>query len=203
MINESQMIKEIQMTKDIQMTDEIRMIDQISLKMISYFGTDARRIQHTLKVHELAGLIGRREGLAGEDLFILEAAALLHDIGIKESERKYDSSAGKYQEQEGPPVAAALLDKFRKSGLNESGFNESGLSKSGLKEKSIERICYLIGHHHTYTEIDGLDFRALVEADFLVNIYEEGSSGSAVISIRDKYFKTETGIALLDSMFEK
>ena len=34
----------------------------------------------------------------------------------------------------------------------------------------IRRVEYLVGHHHTYKDIDGLDYQILVEADFLVNI---------------------------------
>jgi hypothetical protein len=41
----------------------------------------------------------------------------------------------------------------------------------------------------------------LVEADFLVNIFENGMDEKMVKSIREKYFKTNTGIHLLDKMF--
>ena len=27
----------------------------------------------------------------------------------------------------------------------------------GLDEEMLERICYLVGHHHTFTGVDGLD----------------------------------------------
>ena len=37
----------------------------------------------------------------------------------------------------------------------------------------VERICYLIGHHHTYKDVDGADYQLLLEADFLVNAYED------------------------------
>ena len=41
------------------------------------------------------------------------SAAYLHDIGIKEAERKYQSSAAPYQEQEGPAIARDHPDEFR------------------------------------------------------------------------------------------
>ena len=45
-------------------------------------------------------------------MLILETAAYVHDIGIKISEEKYNSSAGKYQEIEGPPIAEEMLTKL-------------------------------------------------------------------------------------------
>jgi hypothetical protein len=69
-----------------------------------------------------------------------------------ESERKYSSSAAKYQEMEGPPIARDLLKEFN------------------LGTEFIERICFLIGNHHTYNKIDDIDFQILVESDFIVNI---------------------------------
>ena len=84
-------------------------------------------------------------------LRILEAAAYVHDIGIRNAERKYGKCGGKLQEQEGPIIAQKML------------------SQLGFENYIVERICFLIGHHHTYDNIDGLDYQILVEADFLVN----------------------------------
>lgn len=42
-------------------------------------------------------------------LFILETAALTHDIGIHLCEEKYGNCNGKLQEKEGPAIAAKLL----------------------------------------------------------------------------------------------
>ena len=47
------------------------------------------------------------------------------------------------------------------------------LQTCGFLEQQIKRISYLVGHHHTYTGIDGIDYQILVEADFLVNLYED------------------------------
>ena len=60
---------------------------KLMLAMIEYNCGDARRIQHLLKVHTLAKLIGEEEKLDDKTLYILEAAALTHDIGIRNSER--------------------------------------------------------------------------------------------------------------------
>ena len=75
-------------------------INKVTTAMIDYYQGQPKRIQHFLKVHAYAKLIGEQEGLDKEILDILEVAALTHDIGIKISEEKYNSSAGKYQEVE-------------------------------------------------------------------------------------------------------
>lgn len=159
------------------------MIEKLTLKAIEYFGNDARRIQHFIKVHSFCRLIGISEGLSGEELTLLEAAAVLHDIGIKNSELKYNSSAGNYQELEGPPVAREIL---------------AGM---GCEAAFIDRVCYLIGHHHTYKNIDGMDYRILVEADFLVNAYEDSMSSEQCRTVYEKIFKTDTGKRLLETIF--
>ena len=62
-----------------------------------------------------------------------------------------------------------------------------------LDEADIERICYLVGHHHTYTNIDGIDYQILVEADFLVNFYEDELRQDSIQTAFDKIFRTESG----------
>lgn len=151
---------------------------------IQYDAGDPKRIQHFIKVHSFAALIGTAEDLSNADLFVLETAAILHDIGIPQAEAKHHTSSGKYQEIEGPPVAKQLL-------------RDCG----GYTEEQINRVCFLIGHHHTYTAIDGLDYQILIEADFLVNLYEDAASVDAVASARQRIFKTATGLALLDALF--
>lgn len=152
-------------------------------KMIDYYAGDAKWVQHFLKVYDFAKLIGKSENLPEDVQFLLEITAIVHDIGIKVSEEKYQSSAGIYQEKEGPAIAKPMLVSV------------------GYTEAVIERSCYLIGHHHTYKDINGLDYQILVEADFLVNIYEDEISQRAIQSIKEKIFKTKTGIHLLETMY--
>jgi hypothetical protein len=40
-----------------------------------------------------------------------------------------------------------------------------------------------------------------VEADFLVNIDEDALDAEAILQIRNKYFKTNTGISILKSLY--
>ncbi len=148
-------------------------------RMIGYFGFDAKRIHHALKVVGFARAIAGGEDLPADLLQVLVAAAFLHDIGIHEAERKYGSTAGKLQEKEGPAVARTLLD-----GLD-------------LPDGFVERVCFLVGHHHTYAAIDGPDFQILVESDFLVNVLEEDMDAAEIQAVGRKVFRTATGIGLL------
>ena len=60
--------------------------------MVEYDKGDVPRIQHFMKVHDFAVTIAQLENVEEETLFILETAAILHDIGIHVSERKYGNS---------------------------------------------------------------------------------------------------------------
>ena len=60
---------------------------------------------------------------------------------------------------------------------------------------------YLIAHHHTYTGIDGADLQILIEADFIVNLYEDGASMNAVKNAYDRIFVTESGKRILKDSF--
>ena len=86
-------------------------LDDLALHMITYYAADPARIQHFIKVHSFAALIARQEGMDAATLEILEAAAYVHDIGIKPAEQNYGSSAGRYQEELGPaPTRAMMLE---------------------------------------------------------------------------------------------
>lgn len=162
------------------MTDKI---DTLTAEMISYFSGDAKRIQHFLKVHAFSEIIGKAERLDEHTLFILEAAALVHDIGIKPAERLYGSCGGKLQEELGPSEARPILEKL------------------AFSEEDTARICFLISRHHTYTDIDGIDLQILIEADFLVNLYEDKSPPEAVLSAYRKVFSTKTGKELCRKIY--
>lgn len=156
---------------------------KLMLGMIAYNEGDAKRIQHFIKVHALARLIGIEEGLDVETQYVLEAAALTHDIGIRNSEQKYGSCNGKQQELEGPPEAEKLLQKL------------------GFAPEVTERVCWLIAHHHTYNGITGADYQILVEADFLVNLYEDGVGMDAVKTAYARIFKTQAGKNICRTMY--
>lgn len=158
-------------------------LDDLFMDMIAYYDGDPKRIQHFTKVHSYARLIGIGEELDDASLFILEAAAYTHDIGIRVAEEKYGRCDGKLQEQEGPIIAQKML------------------SQLGFENYIVERICFLIGHHHTYDNIDGLDYQILVEADFLVNLYEDDAGNRAIDKAYKRIFRTETGKKIFRLMF--
>ena len=159
------------------------MINKIHLAMIQLYKGDAKRIQHFCKVHSYAKLIAETENVDKKCLFSIEAAALTHDIGIHFCEEKYGNCNGKLQEQEGPAIAERLLETL------------------GVEQDISDRVQYLIAHHHTYEDMDGIDYQILVEADFLVNMYEDTLSQQAVQHAYTTIFRTETGKMICRDMF--
>ena len=151
--------------------------------MIELYRGDAKRIQHFCKVHSYAKMIAEMENVDAEALFILETAALTHDIGIHLCEQKYGNSNGKLQETEGPAIAEKLLEELE------------------FPREVSERVQYLIAHHHTYDKIDGIDYQILVEADFLVNMYEDELPQEAMQHAFRNIFRTETGKKICREMY--
>ncbi len=149
--------------------------------MVEYEKGCAHRINHFMKVYSYARAISGMEALDNATRAVIEAAAVVHDIGIRPSLEKYGSGAGAHQQAEGPPLAKNMLERL--------GFGES----------LVERVCYLVSRHHTYHDIDGIDCQVLIEADLIVNIGEKDMEG--VRAIRDGVFKTPAGIFFLDSLF--
>ncbi len=164
------------------MSDTI--VAKVMQKMVEYFHGDSRRIHHALKVYSLARNIALLSNFKTDKLYVLEITALLHDIGILESERKYNSTAGHYQEMEGAPIARSLLKEI------------------SLEQDDIDRICFMVGHHHSYQLVDDIDFQILIEADFLVNLHEHKIDKEGIVKIREQYFKTPVGTQILNDMYD-
>lgn len=158
-------------------------LNNLCKKMIGFYRGDPARIQHFLKVHSLARLIGQEEGMDEKSLYILEAAAYVHDIGIRPALEKYGRENGALQEQEGPAEAEKMMREL------------------GFEEKVIQRVSYLTAHHHTYSNIEGLDYQILVEADFLVNYFENHTEQENIKKSVEKIFRTETGKRIAEEMF--
>ena len=158
-------------------------IAEILKKMITFSNGNIHDIDHLIKVWTYAKTIGELEGLDPETQFVLEVAAITHDIACPLCREKYGNANGKYQEKEGPAVAEPMLLAL------------------GYDEAVIDRVLFLIAHHHTYNEIEGLDYQILVEADFLVNLFEDGSSREAAQKVQKNIFKTNTGTKYLSDLF--
>ncbi len=156
--------------------------DMIAI-MVQYFGPDSKRIQHFMKVWAFAKTIGEQEMLDEKTEYNLEIAAIMHDIGAHIAEEKYNSTSNLYKTIEGPSISDMIL-------LN-----------LGIDRSVIERVHFLVANHNTYSGNMDKDLQILIEADFLVNSYEEGLEVEAIRSFRDKYFKTATGTKLLNDMY--
>lgn len=163
---------------------DINLIDKVHREMQIFDKGSAERIQHFTKVHSFASQIGRKENLDEETQLILELTAILHDIGIRPSEEKHGFCNGKMQEEAGPPFAREILESL------------------AIAEHIIKRVCYLIANHHTYDNVDGLDYRILLEADFLVNLYENQVATEGIQSAYQNIFRTESGKILCKTMFD-
>ncbi len=159
--------------------------DRVLAAMESYFAGDTKRINHAKKVADYAEQINKYEQ---GDPAVIMACGYLHDIGIKEAERKHDSSAAKYQHQEGPPVARKILTDL------------------GVAGEMIDEICDIIGHHHHPRAQETTNYKVLYDADLLVNLQEEQPEGGRSVeklnTIITKSFLTEAGQKLAREVFK-
>ncbi len=148
--------------------------DRLINQMKEVFADDQKRIEHALNVLKYAEQIQSAEG---GDPLVVKAAAILHDIGILQAESEYNSSAGKYQEILGPPIADEIL------------------KRCDLEPETIEHICKIIANHHSAKDIDTLEFRIVWDADWLVNIpVDFAYAGEEKLQeIIDETFKTCKG----------
>jgi len=149
--------------------------EDIAAEMRKLFGEDQKRIDHALSVLSFAEQI-----LSDEpgDREVVVAAALLHDIGIHEAERKYGSSAGRYQEIEGPPIAERILESLDA----DAGF--------------IAEVCDIVGHHHSPRKNETPDFKVLYDADRIVNLRDDGLPSGLSLSEEkaQRMFLTPAGL---------
>ena len=154
-------------------------VSEIMEKMIAFSDGNIHDIDHLIRVWTYAKTIGELEGLDTETQFVLEIAAITHDIACPYCREKYGNTNGKHQETEG----AVMVRDF--------------LADTGVTEEQTERVAFLVGHHHTFSVIDGLDYQILVEADYIANTSENGYSPDNVKNFMAKIMKTESGKRLL------
>ena len=152
-------------------------------KMIEFYKGNLHDINHFLKVWAMAKTIGEMEGLDAHAREVLELTAVVHDIACPLCRKKYGSASGRNQELESPPLVEAFFADLP------------------ADQSDVDRISWLVAHHHTYTNVDGLEHRILLEADFLVNADEGGSSRAAIEAFRTNVFRTAAGLKLLDSIY--
>ena len=152
-------------------------------KMIVFSKKNMHDIDHFMKVWAYAKTIGELENIDDETQYILEIAALTHDISCPLCREKYGNTNGKYQEEEG----AWLVKNF--------------LADMGLTSVQIERVAYLVGHHHTFQRIDGLDYQILIEADFIVNAAESAYSKENIANFAETIMRTNSAKRITAEVF--
>ena len=152
------------------------LLERVPIEMKRYFEDDFKRIGHATRVARYADRICKAE--EGHPV-VTTLSAYLHDIGIKEAERKHNSASPRYQHTEGPPVAREILTKL------------------GAEEGIIEEVCDIIGHHHTPREGETINFKIIYDADLIVNLEEKQKElptpPEQLAKTIDKAFLTESG----------
>lgn len=158
-------------------------IAQLMKKMIAFSQGNIHDIDHFIRVWTYAKTIGELEGLDAGTRYVLEIAAVTHDIACPLCREKYGNTNGKHQETEG----AAMVQEF--------------LRDSGLTTAQLQRVAFLVGHHHTFTGVDGMDYQILLEADYLANASENGYSKENVENFTTRIMRTESGKELARQIF--
>ncbi len=158
-------------------------VSQVMEKMIAYSDGNIHDIDHLIRVWTYAKTIGELEGLDANTQYVLEVAAITHDIACPLCREKYGNTNGKHQEEEG----ALMVRTF--------------LSGCGMCTKQIDRVSYLVGHHHTFSGIDGIDYLILIEADYIANATENGYSQDNAKNFINRIMKTESGIRIAKTVF--
>jgi HD-GYP domain-containing protein (c-di-GMP phosphodiesterase class II) len=156
-------------------------------EMKNVFSSVPYGIDHTLKVLENARQIIKAEKLNWQSAVIVELAAVLHDIGAVEAQRKHGSMEGRFQEQESPAIALNMM------------------KKCDYEQSVIDRVCFIIAHHHTPEKIDGMDFQILWEADLIENmqVMEVIKDSGALKPFISDNFKTDSGKDLAFQRYAK
>ena len=161
----------------------MKTISQLMEQMIVFSNGNLHDITHFITVWTYAKTIGELEGLDADTQYLLEATAIVHDIACPFCREKYGRADGKLQEKESPALVYEFLSDF------------------SLPEGYADRIAFLISHHHTIDQIDGMDYQILIEADYLVNADEGGYSKENIQTMLETVFQTDAGKTLLRSEF--
>lgn len=152
-------------------------------KMIQFYHGNIHDVSHFLKVYAFAKTIGELERLTPQTQETLELAAVVHDIACPLCREKYGSTNGKKQELESPP----LIGKF--------------FSDLPVAPETVQRISWIVAHHHIYGLSNDLDYQILLEADYLVNAEKNSSPAESARSAMHKIFKTKTGGKILSELY--
>jgi putative nucleotidyltransferase with HDIG domain len=161
--------------------------DALMAEMEAVFSEIPRMIEHTKNVHKYAVEIQQSEG---GDQEVVRAAAILHDIGIPKARERHGSSAGKYQEIEGPPIARKILSKLK------------------MDSERIDHICGIIANHHSDKDpeiVNTIEFMIIWDADWMINLpgRARNKSRDEVALMIEETFKTKKGKLIAKEKFLK
>ena len=151
------------------------LIAELMTRMVQYSDGNIHDIDHLTRVWAYAKTIGHLEQLDEDTLRVLEAAAIVHDIACPLCREKYGHTAGPLQEREGAVLAVDFL------------------KDSGLTAAEVERVSFLVGHHHTFTNVDGADWQILLEADYIVNAEENSWPTANIQNFLNTICRTASG----------
>ncbi len=158
-------------------------VSGIMEKMIRFLRGNLRDIGHFIEVWTYSKLIGELEHLDSEKQYILEIAAIVHDIACPLCREKYGNTDGKNQERESEPLVRDFL------------------VDTGIHDNQIDRIAFLVSHHHTLEGIEGIDYQILIEADYIVNAIENRYSNENIENFIEKIMKTASGKRIARDVF--
>lgn len=158
-------------------------VTKAMVQMIDFYKGNHHDIDHFMKVYTFAKTIGEMEGLDDATQELVELTAIVHDIACPLCREKYGSASGDKQEAE----SAALLEPF--------------FSDIDIPQTVKNRISFIVCHHHTTTGVEGIDWRIMLEADYLVNAAEQKQSPEAIRAFKENVFRTESGLRLLHSIY--
>lgn len=151
--------------------------------LLAHFEQDDRRVEHALRVMAWTEEILKSE-TADRDIAL--AAALLHDVGIKEAEARHGTSSARLQEKYGPDIARELLQHI------------------DFPSDKTDAVCAIVGRHHTRRGVDSPEFRILWDADLLVNTADAGNIDRKKMAARvDSLFTTDRGRELAKKLFRE
>jgi HD-GYP domain-containing protein (c-di-GMP phosphodiesterase class II) len=174
------------MLKSQETADQVQTMKERILEEMKYIFREAEYgVVHTMRVLEHAEAIAKKEALSDELLECISTAAILHDIGAIKALEKYGNMNGSNQELEGPPIVRVILGNV------------------GASATFIDRICYIVGHHHTFEAIDGIDFQILWEADLLENmkVLEVQKDKERLKQFINEHFVTQSGKSRAESLY--
>ncbi len=159
----------------------------LQIAMMEWEFGETKRMHHYIKVHSLAKMIGVCEHLDPKTRLILEISAMIHDIGVKPAKAKDIKASVELQDSEGVIAGKEMLEKL------------------GFASDIIDRVCYIIGIRHTIADddIDGMDLQILIEAEYLVNLYEQLANKETINNVYENVFKTKTGAKIFKRMYAK